>query len=71
MEEQENIYVKNLNGKEINFDAAWELMDADLLGELYHLWDGLTYQEIFSMYEQAHIERFGEVWELSKSNPVW
>lgn len=30
-----------------------------------------TDQDFFEAYEKAHQEKFGEVWELSKANPVY
>jgi predicted transcriptional regulator len=70
-EKMEHNEVANMNGKLINFDAAVNLMDDDIREALadQQKWD--SYQAFFSAYEQAHLEQFGEAWELSKSNPVW
>lgn len=62
--------VKNINGVEINFEAAVELMDNEIREALH---DGgyETEQEFFTAYEKAHAEKYGEEWELSKENPVY
>lgn len=63
--------VKNINGTEINYDAAVALMDDDLCEELNCELAPCTEQEFFSAYEKAHAEKFGEEWELSKENPCY
>lgn len=30
-----------------------------------------TEQEFFTEYAKRHAEKYGEEWELDKSNPVW
>ena len=30
-----------------------------------------TEQEFFAEYGKRHAEKYGEEWELDKSNPVW
>lgn len=79
------IYTKNLNNAEIEdfmevansnetkiyFDAAVELMDDKIREDLNLELAPCTDQEFFTAYEKAHAEKFGEEWELSKSNPVW
>jgi len=63
-------YVVNTSGYELDFDAAVMLMDDEIREELHN--EGFdTEQEFFTAYEQVHAERFGEEWELSKSNPAW
>lgn len=62
--------VTNTWGTEFDYDSAVHMMDADLREELYNKYD-LDEQEFFSAYEQAHAEKFGEEWELSKANPCW
>lgn len=63
--------VINKNGKQINYDAAVQLMDDDLREELHAQLAPCTAQEFFTAYEAAHAEKFGEEWELSKENPCW
>lgn len=63
--------VINKNGKQINYDAAVQLMDDKIREELYAELAPCTEQEFFSAYEAAHAEKFGEEWELSKENPCW
>ena len=65
------LYVTNLNGTRIDFDAASRLMDDDLREELHGELAPCTEQEFFTAYELAHSRRFGEEWELSKANPTW
>ena len=62
--------VVNTNGKEVDFEAAVNLMDDEIREELHS--EGLTSeQEFFTAYEKAHAEKYGEEWEVSKKNPVW
>ena len=62
--------VINANGKEINFEAAVNLMDDEIREALAS--DGFdSEQEFFTAYEKAHEEKYGEVWELSKPNPQY
>jgi len=62
--------VTNTNGVEIDFDAAVGMMDDELREQLHA--DGYeTEQEFFTAYEAAHLQKFGEEWEVSKANPVW
>ena len=63
--------VTNKNGKQINYDAAVQLMDDEIREELHAELAPCTEQEFFSAYEAAHAEKFGEEWELSKENPCW
>ena len=62
--------VVNKSGARIDFRAAVELMD-DELREQVHLEGYDTPQEFFAAYEAAHEKKFGELWELSKENPVY
>lgn len=62
--------VTNMAGAEVNYNAAVELMDDQIREELAgDDWD--SEQDFFRAYEKAHLEKFGEEWELSKSNPVY
>ena len=61
--------VINMNGTEINYEAAVELMDDELRESIC----GTVYseQEFFTAHEKAHAEKYGEEWELSKENPCY
>lgn len=63
--------VINLNGIEINFQAAIQLMDYEIREQLHDDLSPCDDQSFFTAYEFAHAEKFNEEWELSKSNPVW
>jgi hypothetical protein len=63
--------VTNTNGKEIEFEAAVNLMDDEIRETLANDGNERTEQEFFSAYEKAHEAKYGEEWELSKANPVW
>lgn len=65
-----NATVINTNGKEIDFEAAVNLMDDEIRETLANDGTERTEQEFFSAYEKAHETKHGE-WELSKANPVW
>lgn len=62
--------VININGTEINFDAAIMLMDDDIR-EALAAEDYINKQDFFTAYEKAHMEKYKEEWELSKVNPVY
>ncbi len=66
-----NATVINTNGKEIDFEAAVNLMDDEIRETLANDGEERTEQEFFSAYEKAHEAKYGEEWELSKKNPVW
>ena len=63
--------VINMNGTEINYEAAAELMDDEICESLNFELAPCTDQEFFTAYEKAHIEKYGEEWELSKENPCY
>ena len=63
--------VINMNGTEINYDAAVELMDDEICESLNFEIAPCTEQEFFTAYEKAHAEKYGEEWELSKENPCY
>lgn len=63
--------VKNINGKEIDFEAAVALMDDEICESLNYKMAPCSDQEFFTAYEKAHKEKFKEEWELSKENPIW
>lgn len=64
------IYVINKNGAAIDFEAALMLMDIDIMYQL----DNILYendQDYFAAYEEEHLKKYGEEWELSKANPTY
>lgn len=63
--------VINMNGTEIDYDAAVELMDDEIREDLNFELAPCTNQEFFTAYEKAHAEKYGEEWELSKENPCY
>lgn len=63
--------VINMNGYELDFDAAVQLMDDDIRESLHGDMSPCSEQEFFTAYEKAHAEKYGEEWELSKENPQW
>lgn len=63
--------VINMNGTEINYDAAVELMDDEICESLNFELAPCTDQEFFTAYEKAHEEKYGEEWALSKANPCY
>lgn len=69
------IKVINKNGAEVDYEAAIQLMDWEILDLMADEWyrDGypMTDQEWFSRYEKRHEEKYGEEWELSKANPTY
>lgn len=69
---KKNIIIKNGYGREIEYDAAVNLMDYDLTEEIHaNMNNDMTEQEFFSEYVKQHERKFGETWELAKENPVW
>ena len=63
--------VINMSGTEINYEAAVELMDDEICESLNFELAPCTEQEFFTAYEKAHVEKYGEEWELSKENPCY
>ena len=63
--------VINDAGALIDFDAAVNLMDADIARELHDSMAPCTEQDYFTAYESAHLAKYGAAWELSKRNPTW
>ena len=70
LDEYDGIVVLNACDWTIRWDAAVELMD-DEIRETLHQKGYETEQEFFTAYEKAHMEKFGEYWELSKENPYY
>lgn len=63
--------VINSNGTSINYDAAVALMDDDLREEVAADLAPCTEQEFFTEDCKRHAVKFGEPWELDKSNPTY
>lgn len=63
--------VINMNGTEINYEAAVAMMDDEICESLNFELAPCTEQEFFTAYEKAHAEKYGEEWELSKENPCY
>lgn len=63
--------VINMNGTEINYEAAVAMMDDEICESLNFELAPCTEQEFFTAYEKAHAEKYGEKWELSKENPCY
>lgn len=63
--------VINSYGVQIDYDAAVELMDEEIREEVAADLAPCTEQEFFTEYAKRHAEKYGEEWELDKSNPVW
>ena len=63
--------VENRNNYKLTFESVVTLMDGEIREQLNRELAPCTDQEFFSAYEKAHEEKFGEIWELSKSNPCW
>jgi len=66
--------IVNRAGKRFTIDQ-WSvivnMMDDDIREELHHELAPCTEQEFFTAYENAHENRLGMEWELSKQNPQW
>lgn len=69
--EKSTMKVTNKNGIEIYYEAAVNLMDDEIREDLADRLAPCTEQEFFAAYEAAHEAKYGEVWELSKENPVY
>lgn len=63
--------VINMNGTEINYEAAVMLMDDEIRESLHFKLAPCSEQDFFTAYEKAHAEKYGEEWELSKENPCY
>jgi len=53
------------------WDAVVEMMDDEIRERLHIELYPCSNQEFFDAYAAAHSEKYGEQWELDKSNPVW
>ena len=63
--------IKNQYEKEIDFDAAVNIMDDDLREQLHMDLAPCTDQEFFDAYCKLHLETFGEEFEPNQENPAW
>ena len=61
--------VINMNGTEINYEAAVALMGDEIRERICGNID--SEQDFFTAYEKSHAEKYGEEWELSKENPCY
>lgn len=63
--------VHNEYGTPIDMAAAIELMDNDIREDI--AWRGvcMSEQEFFAEYCVQHERKYGEPFELAKSNPSW
>lgn len=64
------IYVINRSGTMIDFEAALMLMDVDIMRWLEYT-EPESDQDYFTAYEEEHLKKYGEEWELSKANPIY
>ncbi len=67
----ERKYVENEWGVKIDFDVAVSLMDDELREKVAYELSLSSDQEFFNKYAEAHEEKFGEEWELTKKNPCY
>lgn len=63
--------VVNEYGVEIDFEVAENYMDDELCEVLHNELAPCADQEFFDAYCIAHKQKFGEVFEAAKANPVW
>lgn len=63
--------VINPFGEVVPANVAAQLMDDDLREALHRKMAPCREQDLFNAYCSAHQEKFGEVWELAKSNPCY
>lgn len=63
--------VVNEYGIEIDFEVVVNYMDDELCEALHNKLAPCTEQEFFDAYVKAHEQKFGEVFEAAKANPVW
>ena len=56
--------VINQNGAEIDFEVAVSLMDDEIREDLNRELAPCSEQEVFSAYEKAHAEKYGEEFQI-------
>lgn len=64
------IIVKNSWGTEIDWEAAVSLMDDELREQVCREFPDSN-EEFFALYAAAHLDKYGEEWELDKANPCY
>lgn len=64
-------WVKNEYGTKVDYDAAGNLMDIEIIDYLEDHITPCTEQEFFNAYCKAHLEKYGEEFELAKENPCY
>lgn len=57
--------------EQFDYDAAVEMLDDEIREDVAADLAPCTEQEFFAEYAKRHAEKYGEEWELDKSNPVW
>lgn len=71
--------ITNAAGREINFCAAFELMDRDIIADLggcsspfadLGYWDTLNAQQQFDEYSARHLVKFSVAFEPNTANPL-
>ena len=67
----QEIYVKNQYGIEIDFEAAAGHMDDEIKEDLNYLLAPCSNQMFWDAYCIAHEQKFGEEFFLNEENPVW
>ena len=65
------VYVINRYGKEVDFEAAMNIMDDGLRNELHMDLAPCGEQEFYNAYCKTHADRFGEEFEPDKINGQW
>lgn len=63
--------VINPYGEIVPANVAIQLMNDDLREELHRKLTPYSEQDFFDAYCKAHLEKFGETWELAKPNPCY
>lgn len=53
-------FVKNINGQNIDFEAAVNIMDDEIREQVNYEMAPCTNQEFFERYAELHEEKFGE-----------
>lgn len=63
--------VLNKYDKEIDFNAAVEIMDDELREQLHMDSTSWMAQDFFDIYCRLHLAKLGEEFEPDKKNPTW
>ena len=64
-----SMMIKNEYGVEIDFDAAANLMDAEICEAVNFDLAPCTEQAFFDEYVKRHLAKYGEEFEPAKQNP--